>query len=858
MTVTTRMMPSTRPGESAPAPPPDPASTTAPRKRRKRTAGSGAAEDCFTCASRGTKCDRRRPYCTQCLDLGKDCSGYKTTLTWGVGVASRGKLRGLSLPISGGQAVAPQKPRKQSNAGNEAKSQRPRSRQGASASAETVSPTQKTGTVESQGSNPSADAGNWSTKVPYPVEIPNVPYAHQNDQSHVLHGLPSSGLVDDAFPNPLPDGGVSVPGHRQGTASTAGLKVQPWVPAINTTDYNTTDYHTGNVIEPYSPPVPWPPAVTGKRRAEDDEDGVEQVYSEPSVYSDQSPVASYPQNSWFFLQSPFATSLPDLLLEQSVGRTPRIRYLISYFAEVIAPVIVAFDSPTNPYRTRILRLAQHSETLQHAIAALAASNLRQRREAKIMSTERTGPARMSSIAHRALTDTSFQDRYGIRDPQDPAREELYHKSMAIKSLNAQLADPVQRHQDSVLATLLVLCLFHICETGVAQFQTQFAGVRKLLAMRSRSGGIESEEARWCTRMFTWFDAMTATINNREGQLQGVYLDMACLSDEEWAMENLAGCDGRLFKIIARLGRLNMLSQSKPVESSENRGFAAMPVVPPSLSHYTMNTPLQSMPIDPAADPFVPLPPGAHQPDQDGRAEFWTEWHSVRQQLESWRLDTTSFAGGYDAASLSPSGSCASLSTSVASAPFNSPPLSPASQYFVLPSNFVDLSNISESFRYSALLYTERLAFPDIPSNHPRIQSLVLTALHYISAVHSDVYLLWPLFITGAECVYDEHREAIRQRCKDIQKDSGFFNNISCLELLEKIWAKNPSIKPGDDLSFPSYSNIGGPVSNVRESSQWETTPTSTGSTKLCIRQNNGFKWRSIIESEGLDGEYMVV
>lgn len=43
---------------------------------------------------------------SQCLEIGKDCSGYRTTLTWGVGVASRGKLRGLSLPIANSQKAA--------------------------------------------------------------------------------------------------------------------------------------------------------------------------------------------------------------------------------------------------------------------------------------------------------------------------------------------------------------------------------------------------------------------------------------------------------------------------------------------------------------------------------------------------------------------------------------------------------------------------------------------------------------------------------------------------------------------------------------------------------------------------------
>ena len=77
------------------------------RKRRRRAPATGAADDCFTCRKRHVKCDRRRPYCSQCLDQGKDCSGYKTQLTWGVGVASRGKLRGQSLPIAKKTTVYP-------------------------------------------------------------------------------------------------------------------------------------------------------------------------------------------------------------------------------------------------------------------------------------------------------------------------------------------------------------------------------------------------------------------------------------------------------------------------------------------------------------------------------------------------------------------------------------------------------------------------------------------------------------------------------------------------------------------------------------------------------------------------------
>ncbi|CAK7264750.1 hypothetical protein SEPCBS57363_001238 [Sporothrix epigloea] len=83
------------------------ATAAAARKRKRRTTAGGAADDCFACSKRSVKCDRRRPYCSQCLEVGNECSGYKTQLTWGVGVASRGKLRGLSLPIAKAPPVAP-------------------------------------------------------------------------------------------------------------------------------------------------------------------------------------------------------------------------------------------------------------------------------------------------------------------------------------------------------------------------------------------------------------------------------------------------------------------------------------------------------------------------------------------------------------------------------------------------------------------------------------------------------------------------------------------------------------------------------------------------------------------------------
>ncbi|EED13108.1 conserved hypothetical protein [Talaromyces stipitatus ATCC 10500] len=852
---------------------PPPSSTTAPRKKRKRKAtGGGAADDCFTCSSAGLSCDRRRPYCSQCLDHGRDCAGYKTTLTWGVGVASRGKFRGLSLPVSDGiQPTSPPSPgtkqRKQSTvSSNPVASALPTAQQPRRKSSTNFPVTV---TAERHAPHPSAASPLKGPQHPSNWQHPAPPFATATTVSELIfpesHNHAADGSLG-ALQYPT-DGSLYTSNAPLVPPRTSTAATRAWaVPSTAASTYpvvsrHNADYH-GRIQRPQTGFYVWPQPITGKRRASSiEDDDIEQqeyvispVYSDP-VYMDQFPVFAYQptQDPWKFAASPFANSLPDLLLEQSVGRTPRMRYLISYFAEVIAPVIVAFDRPSNPYRTRILQLAHHSETLQHAIAALAASNIRQRREEKILSTERTEQARKSSMAHRALTDVSFQERHGIQDLGGDNREEVYHKSLAVKSLNALLADPDKRHHDSVLASLLVLCLFHICETGVAQFQTQFAGVRKLLAMRHRLNIPESEEARWCTRMFTWFDAMTATINNREGQLQGLYLDMTCASDEEWAMENLAGCDGRLFKVMARLGRLNLLSQNQHVDPSYNIDMpAAMPVVPPALSHFTPN----GMNAAYAATLY------AHpQSAQWGNPEFWAEWHSIRQQLESWRLDPTQFAGALDINQLtqSPSNSCGSLSATSGPTIMSSP-TTPNSSVTVAPSNLADLSNISEAFRYAALLYTERLAHPGIPSTHPRIQTFVLTAMHYIAAVQSDVYLLWPLFITGSECVYEEHRTAIRNRCRDIQNDSGFYNNISCLELLEKIWAQNPPVasQQQQHLSvpyqshqnlYPSHGYSGTPVSNIRAQTLAPNTMPQDGA---------GFRWRSIIEGEGVDGEYMFV
>ncbi|KAF7530590.1 hypothetical protein PCG10_000099 [Penicillium crustosum] len=773
------------------------------RKRRKRTVVSGAPDDCFACSKRGARCDRRRPYCSQCLDLGRECSGYKTTLTWGVGVASRGKLRGQKLPVMDSEEkskenAAKSQPKTSSSSGL------PSSQVPAHTAAPmppSTGPTMtsfggSTPSVKLEGSPPMMPAAfDMSSNMAWTMDMPD-----PQSWSSTLAAPPAiSGL-------PLPSRPMIPNNTSQNMTPESPLLYAP-IPSPTA--------NSGSLVSPTA--IPFSSQVVSPLASQDTDE--EDVKHDPNYHV-----------LWNAAHSP---SLSQLLLARSVGRTPRIRYLISYYAEVIAPMIVAFDTPTNPFRTHVIRLAMESEALQEAIATLATSNLRQRREHNHLSTERTLPARMSSMAHRALTDEDFQDRYGISMVEGYMREENHHRGMAVKALNADLADPRRRLSDSVLATLLILCLFHGCDTGVAGFRAQFAGVTRLLAIRMRHSRVVTDDLKWFIRMFSWFDTLTATTNDRDVQLRGTCLEISSITDGEWGLENLAGCDGRLFKMISQLGRLNLLSQDQePNLSRPSDAAISTASLPPNMLfpgwETVPNTGIGSAPEYGFALPTPP--PSSDSCRRPSSPEFWTEWYSLRQRLESWRFDPPAQAA-FPSPPLSASTMTWNSTTYVT-------PQTSSSAYQVAPENLQDVYQISECFRHAALLYCERLAEPTLPSSHGRIQHLVQLAMHCLITVQSDVYLLWPLFIVGSECVQDDHRSIIRNRCKDISKDSGFINNLSCLELLERIWAEH-----SEESSFPVYPSGFGPP------------PPLAGGRAPASSQ--AFRWSRVMQAKRGDGEYMV-
>ncbi|KAI9871555.1 MAG: hypothetical protein M1823_008412, partial [Watsoniomyces obsoletus] len=143
--------------------------------------------------------------------------------------------------------------------------------------------------------------------------------------------------------------------------------------------------------------------------------------------------------------------------------------------------------------------------------------------------------------------------------------------------------------------------------------------------------------------------------------------------------------------------------------------------------------------------------------EDPRSAFWTEWNDLRIRLQDWEFPS--------APNEMPAGSCDATSSMLA--------MSPAQ---------AALLHISEGFRYAALLYIERLAHPTLPAGASNFQNLVAQGLYHISQIGItscvNKFLLWPLFIVGTECVDPEHRAVVRQRCVEIQRESGFFNNLS--------------------------------------------------------------------------------
>ncbi|KAK3711549.1 hypothetical protein LTR37_009540 [Vermiconidia calcicola] len=848
-----------------------------PRKRRRRTGTGGAADDCFACRNRGVKCDRKRPYCTQCIDLGRECSGYKTTLTWGVGVASRGKLRGLSCPIANknadGSDISPvereAKRRKSStskvkNEDVAIKTEHKRSTSEqmpppAPASTRTLKPLQAYVSPAASSTTPQSPI-KWHTpgyhdhvqhRQSNDVRLPSLGQAqlHRLETTLLppLNGLPEphsgrsvSSYAETEFYSPLElqrssgslasQGSMpsSVSGHFLDQAVTASAKEDLSSNGSSSDSQTAVESASRMNFAQSHAMCSQNGTVTTSNQANSalfnemlyDRDG---MLLDTPAYGD---TTGYNIFDTFQIEDEEANNDSDELAMFDARFSnpffhipPRMQTLMNYYDRNVCPYLVAFDGAENPYRKQVLQLAMNNEGLQNAIAALATNNLRMRKKD------------LRQIGFVDGTEGPF-GRAPNDDSNEPTAEETCYKQTSIDYLNMQLLDSRAAQDDSVLATLLILCLFHVCDSGFSKFKTQLAGVQKLLSLREPS--TQSDFTRWVEMFFTWFDVMTSTVNDREMQIKGESLAMLDFSTNLGAMEQFSGCDGRLFKIVARLGSLNLLSQGRPVKCQRGNQHAQrpFPLQKPKMWSTKRKRPITkartSKSLSPAdyenidgngwGTPILSSDEDAEgsADDQvtatDDRAHFWTEWNDIRNRLQAWEMDVTS-------------------------------PVSPNAPSDLAELNFGQrhLAHINESFRYAALLYTERLGNPLLPSSHDQFQVLVSRALYHITSLPvtscANKFLLWPLFIIGTECADEDHRNIVRNRCRDLTEESGFFNNISSLDVLERVWRE-----------------VG---HNVRGSEAEEVRARRRDSEASTFgHRGQAFRWRKAMDR--VNGEYIVI
>ncbi|KAI1820632.1 fungal-specific transcription factor domain-containing protein [Xylaria intraflava] len=826
----------------------------ASRKRRRRATAGGAADDCFTCIKRNTKCDRRRPYCSQCLEIGNDCSGYKTQLTWGVGVASRGKLRGLSLPIAKAPPVAPV-----------AKKSTSRAR-----ASSAVTPSQWRNTEETVRRHHQRDGVEIG--IQHGAPLPHASYGPYPEYPRFSQAEPPVTVSHAAWGGlPAYASHISAQDHSRFHKANATLGQYPIMSesqassadSLSEVDYTmspiTHSFPREEVPFMHSPPLiyenysshssPVPPSPASaimieqrtptscpslvyapsdhssslsshhdsfephmSARLISDSDTLSVPELESYSASPHSTGAPFwtPSNSREDDGNPHhglesASGLPHLPygshpLQVSPDLIHKMSFFMDYYENIMCPSLVLIDGPNNPYRDHILRLASSSRSLRHAICALSACNLRMKRRLSLGQHTRNSPlAATGNGGTEHVSDAHLDDR--------SLSEEHEHRNLAVHLLNSQLNDPSKACHDSVLATILLLCHYRMVESGVARFHTQFAGVKKILSMRNSVDLQPSRQSAWMEAVFTYFDSISASINEREAQLTVSFLGG---SPEATLLppgaENLVGCDRELFQTIHKLGRLNLLSQNRPVQSAreisvdqnETLGFSPMGF---PMAHSLKQKPSNFFGTAPRYDGngFVTkfedndeiLTGLGLPPYEDCRSMFWREWKEAHTALQTWEFDAQRL---------------------VASLP-NSPS----------PNQIRDLNFLSEAFRYAALLYIERLASPNAPSNNNSSRNLVSQVIYYATSLgassSAEKFLLWPLFVAGSECVNELQQNIVRNKCREIMSRSGYMNNLAAMDVLEHLWSTGDVGSPGSKLGlrggpFNWTKFIGGPGVDV--------------------------------------------
>jgi hypothetical protein len=540
----------------------------------------------------------------------------------------------------------------------------------------------------------------------------------------------------------------------------------------------------------------------------------------PPVLS--SSIASDDASAFSYFASVPTTISPGMLS----NLPPRTSQLVDYFDKAICPILVAVDGPRNPYRVHVLALAQRSgsSALANAVAALSANVLHQR-------------AAVNGPPGYSMSPLSLSQPRGASD------ESLQFKAQAVALFNAAANDPAAAHDDAMLATLVVLTLFGISESGgVAKLKSQLPEVRQIVSMRSGSASLTGSVGgnvflHWAAAFFAWLDIMTATVADKETQMRTPGLDLLDFSASLGALDHLAFSEGRMLKVVARM------AAPQPQQHQQQAHLAHHPH--PHRPHHSHSSSFGGVASvrqatdtrRPSINPFTGLPL-ASPPSQattfaaaaaasaemtasldgvivngtagnpaDARQEFWSEWTGVRARLRRMSRDAS-------AAASTAAGAPGSTTPGVF-------PVSPAMRPGMAPvvggtspvkseAEAEQVTHAAEAFRQAASLFAERAASaagPPSPSssppsptsgaNSPAVQQLVATVLHHVSRVPTASplhrILAWPLLLAGTDAARPAHRDVVRLRAPDALREPGFCGAASALDVLERVWAADDGI-----------------------------------------------------------------
>lgn len=780
-----------------------------PKKRARRAPAAGAANDCFTCQELHMTCDRRRPYCSQCLEHDRSCSGYKTALTWNIGVASRGKLRGLALPIATSDKVSCRsvaRGRKRWVISN----QLPELDSGSSdfrpaMASQSSDPSAKIGTKQYSFVNmdpkhsamaptsPPPGARCRSAPQSDPRTSPRVrkrPRRHSSepllapypDQLHRLqdpqvsanasglsneHGL---GISIDSSPTaPFVAASESYLGHlldfpASGDLLTADLYTEPepmrWLRDSSSglnLDPSIADYPHHKLLPTVAASAVKADNIVLNQESFD----VYGLAANNAIWGDDSTTDNnihYPSQDHQAMNVSGLSYADELILgipqppSFQSGQTSNLRCLIDYYDRVIPPVSTTVGSPTHLCKAYILRLAAGSGALRYAIAALSANYMRQR-----CACARPNPSRQpfSDFFHDEFV-RKYSSAHNMLDAgrnQIPSlclgerlEKEFYFKEISSRVLNEQLGNMDLRKEDSLRATILSLCLDHVCGMGLANLKRRFASVTKIVSLHGEITTINIKAMSWLAIMFTWFDSMILAGGPGREHFTGTSMMMI----RSGVNGRLAGCNGKLFNIIAKFRRLNLASGGDPLiqaHQAANLGFGQILIPTDNQYDYgSMMNPTQAHEGGPAsfAEAETDLP----------RTQFWKERNELQAELEGWQWD---------------------------------PPVRNPSSTKIASLGQISSGHVSESFRCAALLYLEWLTSSRSAGTQPQVRALVKRVVYHVSSVETDVSLLLPLFIAGLEDTTEQTCHLMGEGCLDLLEGSNFLKNVSALELSQHLW-----------------------------------------------------------------------